>query len=639
MTLKKYTIKVKEESYWNEVHDTLCGVSSCEHIPNRQVVCSDEKEHSTTRGTFLLHASEAENLKNDSRIDWVELSPKDNPDSYPSPQPATKRWKFPVKVYRSLDNILTGVTTSNPTSLENNRTNWGVIRTGISSSYEFWGSNTGEDIPTISTDVTYSLTGKNVDIIIHDSGVLQYHPEFLNSYGQSRVNDVILDGPFYIDPDYFTTNNLIYYKNDERIGIATTSAKEWWENSSKRSNQFSSIGTITIPVGYTAYNSMGTALDGASGMISGHGTACAGLSAGKNFGLAFESNIWNMPAISDNVGMDIETSYDAMKIFHKYKPVNPQTGIKNPTVVNGSWGYQAAFSSNSTVNYKFRGSTGSFTGNASTSNQITAMKNGLLNQVSGAFKSWSSSSRSNSIDAAAKELIDEGVIYVAAAGNNNQRLGIGSTDPDKLNYMSDAWFSTTDPRPEFPSGTVPCNHRNWLNPQGIGFDSVSDFHPVICVGAMDDYIDSSFSEIKTFYSNNGPGIDVWAPADETLSAGIAIGDYMDYKRFDDPNFWDCRFNGTSAAAPVCTGLIALYLQTNPKATSKDVKNWLFNYGTKTVNSDMYIDSYPDDSTTSYWTDYYNLRGSSRRILYNPYTSDTKPSISSVSMSGLSFSQI
>jgi len=63
MTLKKYTIKVKEESYWNEVHDTLCGVSSCEHIPNRQVVCSDEKEHSTTRGTFLLHASEAENLK------------------------------------------------------------------------------------------------------------------------------------------------------------------------------------------------------------------------------------------------------------------------------------------------------------------------------------------------------------------------------------------------------------------------------------------------------------------------------------------------------------------------------------------------------------------------------------------------
>jgi len=53
---------------------------------------------------------------------------------------------------------------------------------------------------------------------------------------------------------------------------------------------------------------MGTALDGASGMISGHGTACAGLSAGKNFGLAFESNIWNMPAISDNVGMDIETS-------------------------------------------------------------------------------------------------------------------------------------------------------------------------------------------------------------------------------------------------------------------------------------------------------------------------------------------
>ena len=33
-------------------------------------------------------------------------------------------------------------------------------------------------------------------------------------------------------------------------------------------------------------------------MTSSHGTGCAGLSAGKNFGLAFESNIWNMSAIA-----------------------------------------------------------------------------------------------------------------------------------------------------------------------------------------------------------------------------------------------------------------------------------------------------------------------------------------------------
>ena len=47
-----------------------------------------------------------------------------------------------------------------------------------------------------------------------------------------------------------------------------------------------------------------------------------------------------MPAISDNVGMDIETSYDLIKVFHQRKPVNPVLGVKLPTVVNGSWGYQ-----------------------------------------------------------------------------------------------------------------------------------------------------------------------------------------------------------------------------------------------------------------------------------------------------------
>ena len=85
-----------------------------------------------------------------------------------------------------------------------------------------------------------------------------------------------------------------------------------------------------------------------------------------------------------------------MNLFNLLKPVNSDTGRKNPTVINGSWGYQAAFSSGNTVSYKFQGATGTFTGNAATSNSVTAMKNGLNNQVVGAYRSWSSSSRSNS---------------------------------------------------------------------------------------------------------------------------------------------------------------------------------------------------------------------------------------------------
>ena len=71
------------------------------------------------------------------------------------------------------------------------------------------------------------------------------------------------------------------------------------------------------------------------------------------------------------------------------------------------------------------------------------MKNGLISRliriqnVNVPLWTWSTSSRSNSTDTAADEMMAEGVIYVAAAGNNNQRLGIGANDPDRLNYMDD----------------------------------------------------------------------------------------------------------------------------------------------------------------------------------------------------------
>lgn len=643
MTLKKYTIKVIDSTDWEEFHHLLCDESSEENIPNRCVVCWDDKLHSPTRGTFLLHANEVNKLKNHPQVEWIELSPKDNPDSYPKPSPATYRWGKDVKIYRDLDNF--GPPVSSPTSVELDRTNWGTKRVAISTNGDFWTTtgNASGDYASLTTDLTYDMDGRNVDIIIHDSGVLQYHPEFLDENGQSRVRDIILDGPYFIDPDYFINNNYLYTKADGRTGITTASAIDWWENSNSRSNEFLTIGTISVNnSSYTERNALGDSLDGSNGMTSGHGTACAALSAGKNFGCAFKANIWNMPGISDAVGMDIETNYDAMKIFHKYKKANPVTGRKNPTIVNGSWGYQAAFGTSDIVNYKFRGSIGIFTGSDPVTDQVTAMKEGLSNQIVGAYKSWSSSSRSSSNDTAAKEMMDEGVIYVAAAGNNNQRLGIGTDDPDRLNYMEDDYFNSGDPRSEFPGNATPCNHRDWMNPQGIGFSTTTDpeFHPVVCVGAMDDsaYSNNTSLESKASYSNNGPGIDVWAPADETLSAGTnGVSSYEDFQRYDDTRFYDCRFNGTSAAAPVATGALALYLQYNPTATSREVKDWLKNHGSK-VTTD-YQDSQPDDTQTTYWTFSFTLRGAEKRILFNPFTNNTPVSIEGLNMSGVTFNQI
>ena len=639
MTLKKYELKVKTPEDWDEVHDTLCGVSSCDCFPDREVTCFDDKLHSPTRGTFLLHKSEADRLAQDSCIDWIELDPSENPDEYPKPEHYVKRWGKEVKVYRDLNGGNQPVSTG-ATDGELDRTGWQIVRTGIKTNGDAWGTATLQ-IPPIDSDASYSLTGNNVDVIIHDSGVLASHPEFLDENGASRVRDIVLDGPYYIDPTYFDSNGYTYTRWDGRTGITTTSAHSWWQNGANRSAQFSSIGTVNVSSTYTAPRAIGVGSDGTNEMSSGHGTSSASLVAGKNFGLAFEANIWNMSGIGEPAAMSItiEQNYDLMKLFHLHKPVNSETGRKNPTIVNGSWGYQAAFESTDTVSYSFRGGTGTFTGNAAVTDQVTAMKDGLSNQVLGAYKSWSTSSRSNSTDTAANEMMTEGVIYVAAAGNNNQRLGVGSTDPDRLNYMSDVWFGSTDPRSEFPAGTVPCNHRDWMNPQGIGFNSTTDaeFHPVICVGAMDEYVESNLTERKADYSNNGPGIDVWAPADETLAAGTnGVTNYTDFERYDDSRFYDNYFNGTSAAAPVACGLLAIYLETNPTATSRETKTWLRDNGSVIAVPSEYLDQYTDDTQTSYWQGSFNMRDAERRILYNPFANDVIPKMDGLSVTGVNF---
>ena len=647
--MKRYTLSVTSPEYWSEIHDALIVDSNQDGIPDRKITCSDCKHHSPTRGTYELTEEEATEIGKHPHVQWIELSPIDNPGYYPNPQPATKRFPKDVKIYRDLS---TGAEQppSTPTSAEVNRTNWAVKRVGIDTNGDFYGTATG-NVGVRTANVDFSLTGKNVDLIIHDSGIQQYHPEFIDGDGKSRVSDIVLDGPYTIDPAYFNTNSLTYTKADGRVGIATTAAHEWWENTTKRSGAYSSYGTVAIPSQYTVNNSMGIG-GTVNGLTSGHGTACAALAAGNNFGLAFEANIWNMPGIADAVNIGIEANYELMNLFNLLKPVNSDTGRKNPTVINGSWGYQAAFSSGNTVSYKFQGTTGTFVANVGTSNLVTAMKNGLNNQVVGAYRSWSSSSRSNSTDTAGNEMMTGGNIhYVAAAGNNNQRLGIGSMDTDRLNYMSDNYYGTTDPRSEFPSGTVPCNHRDWVTPQGLGFNVNTDpeFHPTICVGAMDDFVGADLAERKASYSNNGPGIDVWAPADETLSAGTnGVSSYEDFARPDDgisytnstdgSDYFDANFNGTSAAAPVVTGLIALYLETNPTATQREVKDFLFEQGSVIVSDSLYRDDEDDTSQNTYWLGSYNMRGAQKRILRDKSASPTEPSIKGVTITGISFKQ-
>ena len=196
----KYTLAVTSPEYWNTIHNALIVDSNEDGIPDRKVTCSDTKEHSPTRGTYLLTEEEANEISKHPQVKWIELSPSDYRHSYPDPEPATKRFRKDVKIYRDItDNAPPGIATVG----EANRTNWAVRRVGLQTNGDGWPNIFGQPAPTFS-DIKYSLTGKNVDLVIQDSGVLQYHPEFLDDDGKSRVRDIILDGPYYIDPVSYT---------------------------------------------------------------------------------------------------------------------------------------------------------------------------------------------------------------------------------------------------------------------------------------------------------------------------------------------------------------------------------------------------------------------------------------------------
>ena len=80
------------------------------------------------------------------------------------------------------------------------------------------------------------------------------------------------------------------------------------------------------------------------------------------------------------------------------------------------------------------------------------------------------------------------------------------------------------------------------------------------------------------------------------------------------------------------------MESNPSATSVEVKNFLANDGSKLLPDSEWVDQYTNASTTDYWTEAYNNRRPLNKVAFDPYASDTIPSISGVEMSGVSYTQ-
>ena len=133
--MEKYTLAVTSPEYWSEIHDALIVDSNQDGIPDRQVTCSDYKEHSPTRGTYELTEEEAAEIAAHPHVKWIELSPEHYPDLYPKPSIDAKRFKKCAKFYRTMPPWQEGANAAYKN--EDNRSNWGVSRVNHRSVIDF----------------------------------------------------------------------------------------------------------------------------------------------------------------------------------------------------------------------------------------------------------------------------------------------------------------------------------------------------------------------------------------------------------------------------------------------------------------------------------------------------------------------
>ena len=120
--------------------------------------------------------------------------------------------------------------------------------------------------------------------------------------GTCGVLDLVLDAPYYIDPDWFNADpgNRLIQRWDGTMVPVESVARAWWSDSSQRSVGFSTIGTTNgISGSYTRDNCNGTNTSKPQNG-SDHGTQCSGQVYGKNYGSAYNANKWVINGIGGN---------------------------------------------------------------------------------------------------------------------------------------------------------------------------------------------------------------------------------------------------------------------------------------------------------------------------------------------------
>ena len=659
---KWYVVVCANGEDWKYIHDRIVEDDCAEdNIPTPHRDCVDESKSCSRIGSFLLDDSEAEDLRNHPKVLDIQLDPAHYEGTFKGAED-TPRWNYKdrydstVKAGRDFDS---NFFPSTPGSSLLARTGASIYR--HSQKDDPWNGSADSTIYDINPQVIGD--GTDVDVIVCDESGWYGHIEFIktgvgepknfvgenvlkegfstsSTTGVCGVLDMVLDTPYYLDPDFFEadpTNRLTVRWDGTTVPVESV-ARDWWRNESTtyRSAKYvgtssggtattgsaEDFGTVSVNTSQTRANSNGsnTAQHTGGGY---HATPCMAQSYGKTHGYAYNANKWHMSIIWSTGSQSISNMFRILKVFHQLKPNRTSDNTKNPTITSHSWGRSYSFGDGYYF-YRTTSSGVSFT---------TSSKPAFLNNFYGGNKheKWERQTQSETV--LGHEMLDAGVIFLSAAGNNNQKQVL-PTHPDYDNYhgssstytLSNAEYNgRMTHRPGFPNSIGYVS-----NYMGTGQGGYRTFN----IGALDSNMSSTSYERKASYSNMGEGIDCYAIGADSLSAtddntSTRYNRYDAYYRIDSnynivtsggtqsDDSQDRQFGGTSSACPVTCGIMATKLQFNRDWTWENIKDWL-NYEVEDQSSARFYSSQDEatSATDTRYNTYYSLQGDNRKIIYD-----------------------
>ncbi len=394
----------------------------------------------------------------------------------------------------------------------NSHINWGLLRVFEGTQRANWGEN-----GTVSQTgtITINAEGRNVDVVIVDGHCNPDHPEY-------AINNDGTGGSRVVQYNWLQHNSAIF-------GGANGNY----------------VYTPYVDPAYPDNDG-----DGESDRTgdNNHGAHVAGTVAGNTQGWARSSNIYNISPYATNQNSDaVNYLYDYIKEFHLNKPVNPTTGRKNPTIMNCSYGSAIEWNQGSfgaITRAVYRGvDTGVVAGGLSTA-QLNA--NGIYDRLNNQRPVVPYYTSSDQVDI--EDLINAGVVIVAAAGNEFFYTA-NSTDQDWSNYFFATYLGT---------------NYIWYYHRGCAPAAISN---VISVGAVGNTV----NETKATFSNNGPGVDIFAPGRAIMSS-LNDGGTTDTRN---ASYRIGKYQGTSMASPQVCGVLACALEIYPNMNQSQAREYLF----------------------------------------------------------------